>query len=108
MSEPITLERLQHMLDRSPFIHHLGLRAVAIEPAAGKVVVSMTMKPEFERGAGSNQFHGGVLSGLIDTAGDDDKSAGRLPAPGLRPGPRGDRLGAPLRAQRGRGRYRRP
>ena len=28
------------------------------------------MRPEFERGAGSGQFHGGPIAALIDTVGD--------------------------------------
>ncbi|MCX7153104.1 MAG: PaaI family thioesterase, partial [Proteobacteria bacterium] len=30
----------------------------------------MSMRPEFERVAGSGQFHGGVIAALIDTVGD--------------------------------------
>ena len=29
----------------------------------------MDLKPEFERGAGTGQFHGGPIAALIDTAG---------------------------------------
>jgi len=31
--------------------------------------VRMALRPEFERGAGTGQFHGGPIAALIDTAG---------------------------------------
>jgi uncharacterized protein (TIGR00369 family) len=66
----MTLERMQALLDGSPFIHLLKMRAVLIDRAAQKVVIEMPFAPEFERGRGTGQFHGGVIASLIDVAGD--------------------------------------
>jgi uncharacterized protein (TIGR00369 family) len=66
----MTLERLQALLDRSPFIHLLKMRAVLLDQAAQKVVIELPFAPEFERGHGTGQFHGGVIASLIDVAGD--------------------------------------
>ncbi len=67
---PLTAERLQEMLDGSPFIRFCGMRVAAIDPAAGRIVLAMELRPELERREGSGQWHGGALAGLIDTAGD--------------------------------------
>jgi uncharacterized protein (TIGR00369 family) len=67
---PLTAERLQAMLDGSPFIRFCGMRVAAIDPAAGRIVLAMELRPELERREGSGQWHGGALAGLIDTAGD--------------------------------------
>ena len=67
---PLTAERLQAMLDGSPFIRFCGIRVAAIDPAAGRIVLAMELRPELERREGSGQWHGGALAGLIDTAGD--------------------------------------
>jgi uncharacterized protein (TIGR00369 family) len=70
MSEAMSLATMQARLDASPFIHLLALRAVAIDVAAQQVVMEMPLTPAVERLAGSGQFHGGAIAGLIDTAGD--------------------------------------
>jgi uncharacterized protein (TIGR00369 family) len=67
---PMTVERIQAILDGSPFIRFFGMRVGAIDPAAGKIVLAMELRPELERREGSGQWHGGALAGLIDTAGD--------------------------------------
>jgi uncharacterized protein (TIGR00369 family) len=67
---PLTAERMQAMLDGSPFIRFCGMRVAAIDPAAGRIVLAMELRPELERREGSGQWHGGALAGLIDTAGD--------------------------------------
>src|SRR6516162_3127495 len=66
----MTLERIQAMLDGSPFIHLLKMRAVSLDRAAQKVVIDMPIAPAFERHPGTGQFHGGVIASLIDVAGD--------------------------------------
>lgn len=70
MAEPLTVERLQHFLDNSPFIAFMRMRAKAIEPDKETVVLEMPMRPEFERGKGTGQYHGGVIATFIDVAGD--------------------------------------
>jgi uncharacterized protein (TIGR00369 family) len=67
---PITVERMQQMLDGSPFIRLLKMRAVSIDHKNQKVVVDLPLLAEFERHPGTKQFHGGVIASLIDVAGD--------------------------------------
>ena len=66
----ISLERMQELLDGSPFIHLLRMRAVSLDRDRQQVVISMPLSPEYERHTGTGQFHGGVLATLIDVAGD--------------------------------------
>jgi uncharacterized protein (TIGR00369 family) len=70
MAEPLTLERLQRYLDNSPFIAFMRMRAKAVESEKETVVLEMPMRPEFERGKGTGQYHGGVIATFIDVAGD--------------------------------------
>ena len=67
---PLTAERIQAMLDGSPFIRFFGMQVAAIDAAAGRLVLAMELRPELERRQGTGQWHGGALAGLIDTAGD--------------------------------------
>jgi uncharacterized protein (TIGR00369 family) len=66
----LTLERMQAMLDGSPFIHLMKMRAVSLDRERQQVVVDIPLEPEFERHPGTGQFHGGVIASLIDVAGD--------------------------------------
>jgi uncharacterized protein (TIGR00369 family) len=66
----ITVERMQEMLDGSPFIRLLKMRAVSIDHKNQQVVVDLPLLPDFERHPGTRQFHGGVIASLIDVAGD--------------------------------------
>ena len=76
MSEPISVEGLQAIMDRSPFIRFFGMRIEAADAAAGTLVLAMELRPEWERRAGTGQWHGGALASLIDTAGDFAVAAG--------------------------------
>jgi alcohol dehydrogenase len=67
---PLTKDELQKMLDHSPFIAFLGLKVSEADPANEKLTMTCTMRPEFERGAGTGQWHGGPLAAIIDTVGD--------------------------------------
>ena len=67
---PLTISELQANLDRSPFIAFLGLKVVEADPAREQLTMTCTMRPEFERGAGTGQWHGGPLAAIIDTVGD--------------------------------------
>lgn len=67
---PLDAGQIQAMLDASPFISTLGLTVLEADPEAQEVTVVMPLKPEFERGAGTGQFHGGPIAALIDTIGD--------------------------------------
>jgi len=70
MGDTPSHEAIQARLDRSPFIHFLGLRVERMDPAREEIALRMPMRPELERGVGSRQFHGGAIAALIDTAGD--------------------------------------
>lgn len=67
---PLSGDELQKMLDNSPFIAFLGLKIIEADPAKERVTMSCAMRPEFERGKGTGQWHGGPLAAIIDTVGD--------------------------------------
>jgi uncharacterized protein (TIGR00369 family) len=67
---PLTKDELQAMLDRSPFICFMGLKITEADPAKELITMSCAMRPEFERGAGTSQWHGGPIAAIIDTVGD--------------------------------------
>lgn len=58
------------MLDRSPFISFMGLTITEADPAKELITMTCAMRPEFERGAGTGQWHGGPIAAIIDTVGD--------------------------------------
>ena len=67
----LTAAEVQAMLDASPFAAFLGLRVTEADAGAGRVAMTMPMRPELERGGPMRgQFHGGPVAALIDTAGD--------------------------------------
>ena len=68
--KPLTDAELQKMLDGSPFISFLGLKVLEANPEKESVTMECAMRPEFERGKGSGQWHGGPLAAIIDTVGD--------------------------------------
>jgi uncharacterized protein (TIGR00369 family) len=67
---PLTAAALQARLAHSTFIDFLGLTVVSADPVTQAVVMRATMRPEFERGKGSGQWHGGPIAAVIDTVGD--------------------------------------
>jgi uncharacterized protein (TIGR00369 family) len=82
MSGPVTAADIQEMLDASPFIAFMNLEVVSADAETETVVMKMPLRPEFERRAGTGQFHGGPIAALIDTAGDYAvvlKSGGGVP-----------------------------
>ena len=70
MSDALTAAQLQELLARSPFIRFLGLTVTEADPARQLVTMTLPMRPEFERIAGSAQWHGGPIAAIIDTVGD--------------------------------------
>jgi uncharacterized protein (TIGR00369 family) len=70
MSEYLSKDEVQALLDASPFIKFMGIRVESMDTAQDRIVVRMPMRPEFERRAGTGQFHGGAIASLIDLAGD--------------------------------------
>jgi uncharacterized protein (TIGR00369 family) len=70
MTPPVNTD-LERYLRQSPFVAFMGLELTLVDPAAGKLALSMKLKPEFERSEGqTGRWHGGVVSALADTAGD--------------------------------------
>ena len=67
---PLGKEELQQRLKQSAFIELLNLTVVSADPVKQEVVMRAAMRPEFERGRGSGQWHGGPIAAIIDTAGD--------------------------------------
>jgi uncharacterized protein (TIGR00369 family) len=70
MSEALTAAELQERLGQSPFIRFLGLVVTEADSARQTVTMIAPMRPEFERIAGSGQWHGGPVAAVIDTVGD--------------------------------------
>ena len=71
MSEgPLNREQIQERLLISPFNALLALEVVTADPEKQEVVMRMKMRPEFERLAGTGQWHGGPIAAAIDTVGD--------------------------------------
>lgn len=65
-----TVEKLQGLLNSSPFSNFLNLSVVTWDPAASRIVLRMPMRRELERFGSRGQFHGGPIASLIDSAGD--------------------------------------
>ena len=70
MSQPLNKEKIQALLDNSPFISFMNLKVESLDPDTDTIVMRMPMRPEFERRAGTGQWHGGPIASLIDTVGD--------------------------------------
>ena len=62
-------DTLQALMDASPYIKFSEMQITAMDADAETLTLSMPLKPEFERGPGTQQFHGGPIAALIDTAG---------------------------------------
>jgi uncharacterized protein (TIGR00369 family) len=67
---PLNREQIQERLLHSPFNALLDLEVVTADPEKQEVVMRLKMRPEFERLAGSGQWHGGPIAAAIDTVGD--------------------------------------
>ena len=67
---PLDVAALQRRLTGSPAIQFLQLEVLSADPAAETIVMKAPMRPEFERQAGSGQWHGGPIATVIDTVGD--------------------------------------
>jgi uncharacterized protein (TIGR00369 family) len=66
----MTIAEMQAIMDTSPFIKFNGMRIISADPQTSTIVVEMALRPELERLPGTGQWHGGALSGFIDTVGD--------------------------------------
>jgi uncharacterized protein (TIGR00369 family) len=63
-------EQIQERLLHSPFNALLDLEVVTADPEKREVVMRLKMRPEFERLAGTGQWHGGPIAAAIDIVGD--------------------------------------
>lgn len=70
MTPEFTPETLGTWIEGSPFISFMNLELVEADAGTGEIAMKMPMRPEFERAAGTGQFHGGPIAALIDTVGD--------------------------------------
>ena len=66
----LSLPEIQRLMDGAPLIRFLGMRVDAVDAAEGSAGFTLPMRAELARAAGSDQFHGGAIAMLIDTAGD--------------------------------------
>ena len=55
---------------RQAQIELLNLTVLSADPIKQQLVMRAAMRPEFERGRGSGQWHGGPIAAIIDTVGD--------------------------------------
>ncbi len=69
-AERLSLEQINAMFDKSPFIGFLGMRATALDYDKSEITMTLPLKAELERRAGTGQFHGGPLASFIDVVGD--------------------------------------
>ena len=67
---PLSRQQIQERLLDSPFNAFLGLEVVSADPEKPELVTRFKMRPEFERLAGTGQWHGGPLAAAIDIIGD--------------------------------------
>jgi uncharacterized protein (TIGR00369 family) len=63
-------EEIQRLLDNSPFIAFLKMEVKDVNEGKQQITIRTPMRPEFERGAGTGQWHGGPIAAVIDTVGD--------------------------------------
>ena len=66
----LTKADIQKLLDNSPFIAFLRMEVTDLDAEKQQVTIRTPMRPEFERGAGTGQWHGGPIAAVIDTVGD--------------------------------------
>jgi uncharacterized protein (TIGR00369 family) len=67
---PLNRQQLQVRLLESPFNAFLALEVVTADPEKQEIVMRLKRRPEFERLAGTGQWHGGPIAAAIDIAGD--------------------------------------
>ncbi|GAA4322309.1 PaaI family thioesterase [Pigmentiphaga soli] len=64
----MTLEEMQALVDRGPYLHWLGLRVLAL--GEDSIEASATWREEWVASTRLMQTHGGILASLIDFAAD--------------------------------------
>jgi uncharacterized protein (TIGR00369 family) len=61
---------LRTLLANGRFQEFLAMELLAHDSAAGTVTIKLPWRRDFERGPGTEQWHGGLIAALIDIAGD--------------------------------------
>jgi uncharacterized protein (TIGR00369 family) len=92
---------IQAALDDCPAIATLGMVVESCEPSIPSLTLTMPLSDAARRAAGGDQFHGGAIASLIDTAGDFAvalSSGGGVPTVNLRVDYLRPAAGAALRA----------
>jgi uncharacterized protein (TIGR00369 family) len=67
---PLSRQQIQERLVDSPFNAFLGLEVVSADPEKSELVMRLKTRPEFERLAGTGQWHGGPIAAAIGIVGD--------------------------------------
>lgn len=67
---PLGVDDIQAIFDRSPFIGFLGMQALSVDHEGKSFRARIPLRPECERRAGTQQFHGGSIASFIDVVGD--------------------------------------
>jgi uncharacterized protein (TIGR00369 family) len=61
---------VQALADKSPFIAFCNLKVTELDLEQQTLTIYAPFRPEFERGVGTRQWHGGPIASIIDTVGD--------------------------------------
>lgn len=69
MSTELTVADLQDMIDRSRFHQLFQPEVLAVDHKKLQLTLKLAMCEEFERQPGTEQWHGGAISAIVDTAG---------------------------------------
>ncbi|HEV2201588.1 MAG TPA: PaaI family thioesterase [Bryobacteraceae bacterium] len=70
LNQKMNRDQIQARLVQSPFNAFLNLEVVNADHEKQEVIMRLPMRPEFERLAGTRQWHGGPIMAAIDTVGD--------------------------------------
>ena len=70
MTETITVETMQALIDASPFHQFCRIQVLSLDHERIELVLKLPMRAEFERRSGTGQWHGGPIAAFIDSAGD--------------------------------------
>ncbi|GJM39567.1 MAG: thioesterase [Acidimicrobiales bacterium] len=70
MSEKLSAEEMQDIISRSPFNKFCQATVKSVDHDKLELVLTMPMRPEFERRPDTGQWHGGPIAAFIDLAGD--------------------------------------
>jgi uncharacterized protein (TIGR00369 family) len=70
LSEQLTAAQWEEKINGSPFNAFCNATVTGIDYETLQFKMTMPMRPEFERRAGTGQWHGGPIAAFIDTVGD--------------------------------------